>query len=85
MANITFNNTQELTHAQLASILRKALNIPMEMGLKVESVEQGIRIHTSQEVQLPSRRGLEEKFGACVSSLVANSNGLGHKFDQHVH
>lgn len=79
MANITFSNTHEITHAQLASILRKALHIPMEMGIHVEGTEQGIKIVTSQEVQLESRRGLEEKFGACVSSLVANSNGLGHK------
>lgn len=79
MANITFNNTQEMTHGQLASILRKALNIPLEMSLRVESMEQGIKIYTSQEVQLTSRRGLEEKFGACVSSLIANSNGLGHR------
>lgn len=78
MANIIFSNTHEMTHEQLASILRRALNIPSEMSIRVESIEQGIRIHTSQEVQLESRRGLEEKFGACVSSLVANSNGLGH-------
>lgn len=79
LASIIFKNVQELTQEQLDGILRKALNVPLDMSIHVECCEQGVRIHTAQEVLLDSKRGLEEKFGACVSSLIANSNGLGHR------